>query len=169
MQKVKRDRIHRATVKRSYAKLKAREGQQQHAPPHDASATDAPAEPARLALHPERQERMQHASAVRDAAPTKGHAPHRARGRSKPDPFRRETAAAQQAKDAAEEKRRAIEAGQEERKARQAQRERWRREMAKARGQDARGNRTGKPRLGRESKVLLEKVQRMMAKEKVGG
>jgi hypothetical protein len=105
-----------------------------------------------------------------DSATTKDSKPPRdRRGRSghKPNPFYHESLEAQRAREAAEEEEKARVAAQKQRAQHQAQRERWRREMAKARGQGKGG--AGKRKLGRESKVLLEKVQRLIEREKEHG
>ena len=79
----------------------------------------------------------------------------------KHQPFQREYSQAQQRKAEAEERRKAREEAERQRQAKGEERERFRRAMAKART----GGRNGQRKLGRESKVLLEKVKRLTAGE----
>jgi len=76
----------------------------------------------------------------------------------KPIPFKREYEQAQQRKAAAEERRTAREEGEKQRQRKLQERDRLRRSMNKARrlGPD------GQRKLGRESKVLLERVRRLV-------
>jgi hypothetical protein len=81
--------------------------------------------------------------------------PHR---RTKPVPFAREAAEAQRRKEEAEARREAIEASRREREMKLEERERFRKAMAKART----GGKNGQRKLGRESKILLERVRRIV-------
>ena len=72
-------------------------------------------------------------------------------------PFRKEYDRAQQRKAEAEERRKAREEAERQRQQKMEERERFRKAMAKAR----RGGPNGQRKLGRESKVLLEKAKRM--------
>lgn len=87
----------------------------------------------------------------RDLAP-------RHRRKPKSPPFKREHHQAQQRKAEAEERRKAYEEAERQRRLRIEERERFRRAMAKART----GGPNGQRKLGRESKVLLERVKRMV-------
>jgi hypothetical protein len=78
-------------------------------------------------------------------------------------PFLQEAQAAQRAREEAQARQKQIEAAKEERSRKLEQRERWRRQMAKARPSNSgRPGGTGTRKLGRESKVLLEKVRRLV-------
>ena len=79
--------------------------------------------------------------------------------RHKPVPFQKEAQLAQQRKEERERLRKDIEEANLQRLVKMEERDRFRRVMAKARS----GGKGGKRKLGLESKVLLEKVQRMMA------
>lgn len=79
--------------------------------------------------------------------------------RHKPQPFRKELQQAERKRKERDEARQAREEAIEQRKRKQEERERWRRAMAKARQPGKNGQR----KLGRESKVLLEKVQRLVS------
>ena len=78
--------------------------------------------------------------------------------RPKPVPFAREHEEAQQRKQEAEERRIAREEAEKQRQQKLEERERFRRAMAKART----GGKNGQRKLGRESKVLLERVKRIV-------
>lgn len=78
--------------------------------------------------------------------------------RPKPIPFRKEAQLAQQRKEEREAQRNQIEERNRQRQAKIEERERFRKTMAKARS----GGKDGQRKLGRESKVLLEKVQRIV-------
>ena len=78
--------------------------------------------------------------------------------RLKPVPFQKEFLLAQKRREEKERRQREIEESNRQRQAKMEERERFRRAMAKARS----GGRDGKRKLGRESKVLLEKVKRMV-------
>ena len=77
----------------------------------------------------------------------------------KPVPFEKEARLAQERREETETRRRAIEDGRAKRQKKIEERERFRKAMAKART----GGKNGQRKLGRESKVLLEKVKRMIA------
>jgi hypothetical protein len=161
--KIKKNLIHKAKVKKSYAKLKARE------PPVDKPILDGsfedvqvetpfPPQPSQE-LHPERRAML---DAPRDPTPpplrTFQARSDRKRSR-KPAYFEKETAFAEQKKAEAEARRLEFERRDGERKQKIAERERFRKTMAKART----GGKSGQRKLGKESKVLLEKVRRVVA------
>ena len=79
--------------------------------------------------------------------------------RSKPRPFEWESRLAEQKREEARARQLVFEASNRERQEKAEERERFRRLMAKARKPDKNGQR----RLGRESKVLLEKVKKIVA------
>ena len=78
--------------------------------------------------------------------------------RSKPVPFERAATLARQRREEAQARREAIEASQQQRQQKLEERERYRKAMAKAR----RTGPDGQRKLGRESKVLLEKVKKIV-------
>ena len=158
VQKIKKDLIDKAKIKRSYAKLKAR------SPPAPSKSTplltDVP-EAASLGLHPERQAMLDEpTTAPLDG--TKSHPksanPRSRHKRAKPVPFQHEAREAARKKEEARKRREAAEEARKERERKAEIRERERRAMAKAK----RPGRDGQRRLGRESGVLLEKVRRMV-------
>ena len=84
--------------------------------------------------------------------------PGHGKPRSKPRPFAKESQVAQQKREEAETRQRAIERSKRDRDRKIADRERMRRMTAAARKPD----RNGQRRLGRESKVLLERVKKLV-------
>lgn len=161
--KIKKNLIHKAKVKKSYAKLKAREPPVDKPIPDEAledvqAAAPLPPQPSQE-LHPERQ-------AMLDAPQESIPPPLRTfQARSvrkkprKPAYFEKETAFAEQKKAEVEARRFEFERRDKERKQKIVERERLRKTMAKART----GGKNGQRKLGRESKALLEKVRRVVA------
>ena len=161
VQKIKQDLIRKAKVKKSYSKIKEREAI--HTKPSVYTSTPPPEEnSASLELHPERQamlEEPEHAPREKNQDPDQQQQPRQRKPRRpKPVPFRKEAVLAQQRREENERRRKEVEEGNRQRQEKVAERERFRKAMAKARS----GGRDGQRKLGRESKVLLEKVQRML-------
>ncbi|MCJ1429579.1 hypothetical protein MMC29_007494 [Sticta canariensis] len=160
VQKIKHDLIRKAKIKKSYNKLKERE--QAERPPILPSAYNFEEnQAASLELHPDRQAMLDKPEpTVRDRPETmKVDRPRRQRDqRRKKAPLEKEMRLAQQDKERAEARRQEIEKSNLQRQKRLEENERFRRELAKARG----GGRSGQRKLGRESKVLLERVKRSL-------
>ena len=164
-QKIKSTLIHKAKVKKSYAKLKERE-QFDSGPAYDPYTTteDAPnLEEARsptLEIHPERQAMLDNPLPSPPPPGTlQGYATKsRPRKAPKPRPFVRESQFAKKKREEADIRREATEETNRQRNEKLADRERMRRMTATARKPD----RNGQRRLGRESKVLLERVKRLV-------
>ncbi len=158
MQKIKHDLIRKAKVKKSYSKIKKHE-------PVDAaksvysSLDAAEEEPATLELHPERQAMIDQPE-VDALAQTKSEGKPRPQrqARPKPVPFTKEARLAQERREEREKQQKQYEESNRQRQAKIEERERFRKAMAKARL----GGKDGQRKLGRESKVLLEKVQRIV-------
>lgn len=153
--KIKKDLIQKAKVKKSYAKIKAREpivpSTFPAEPEAEAEAEHEIEEPQTQELHPERQAML---DAPREATPP----PVQARQSRRPAYFEKEKAYADQQKAEAEARRAEFERRDKEKREKIEERERFRRAMAKARV----GGKNGQRKLGMESKVLLEKVKRMV-------
>ncbi|RDL33637.1 Uncharacterized protein BP5553_08005 [Venustampulla echinocandica] len=151
--KIKKDLIHKAKVKKAYAKIKAQE------PMLETPAVTLPLpEPAPLELHPERQAML---DALREPTPPPDQRPRQAqqkRATRRPAYFEKQEAEAAQRKAEAEERRAEFERRQNEKATKIEERDRFRKAMAKARV----GGRNGQRKLGRESQVLLEKVRRVV-------
>ena len=151
--------IRKAKVKKSYNKLKEREllGKVDSIPTTNGNQE---AQPATLELHPDRQAMLDEPSSVVRAMPISydnNSRPQRIK-RPKKAPFEKESRIAQQRKEEAEEREKAFHESNRQRQEKFEERERFRKAMAKARV----GGKNGQRKLGRESKVLLEKVKRVM-------
>ncbi|KAF7713583.1 Uncharacterized protein PECH_003765 [Penicillium ucsense] len=155
-QKIKSDLIQKAKVKKAYAKIKAQELSTNAPKPifttaeEEKGGDEAPASlelhPDRVAMmnEPEREEPKLERRPERRPREASGHPRQR---KPKPSAFAKEMEIAEKRKQEAE-------ARQREREARQKDRE----AMARAKRLDQ----NGKRRLGRESNVLLSRVQRMV-------
>lgn len=164
VQKIKNSLIRKAQLKKSYSKIRDRELINQGSTKlYENTDTEAEMPPAAtLELHPDRQamldngepETNPHLPSQRIAKPYKERI-HRAR----PAPFDKPAEVGRQRIREREAKQKAFEEAMQERDSKREERERFRKAMAKART----GGRDGAQRkLGRESKVLLERVQKMV-------
>jgi len=159
--------IHKAKVKKSYAKIKAQEPIIDRPFPVEVEEKDEPVADTVQELHPDRQAML---DAPRAASPValpsqesqfeQQQQRRDTRRQKRPAYFEKEQAFAEQQKAEAEARRADFERRDKERKEKIEERERFRRAMAKART----GGKNGQRKLGKESKVLLEKVQRMVGK-----
>ncbi len=167
--KIKKDLITKAKVKKQYAKIKAEHQKQATAAP-TAEATEATethndndSQPAPVAIHPERQAMLDGPNADNDAAagsPTSAQHERRQRRprKQRPDYYTKQLAAADEAKKKAEERAAEFARRQQEREKAIADRERYRKAIAKAKEP----GRDGKRKVGREGKLLLDRVKKMM-------
>ena len=158
--------IRKAELKKSYSKLKAREPDLYNSKPIDVIKAQQDGKDAQVAasleLHPDRQamldidETKPFTQSFQSAEERRN---QRRPRQPRPVPFRKETQLAQQRREEREARQKAFAEADRERDAKRDERERFRKAMAKARtgGRDG-----GQRKLGRESKVLLEKVQRMV-------
>ncbi|KAK2801957.1 hypothetical protein FQN50_007513 [Emmonsiellopsis sp. PD_5] len=164
VQKIKTDLIHKAKVKKSYAKVKAEElANPTPKSNYTAESTlegygdderDAQPEPAGLELHPDRQAMLDAPAEPPTAILSDRGAPRRdtrdrrnSKRRPKPSPFNKEMEIAKRRQEEIEKREKIRDAKQRDREA-----------MTRARRPDQ----FGKRRLGRESKVLLDRVKRMV-------
>ncbi|KAK4235860.1 hypothetical protein C8A03DRAFT_17443 [Achaetomium macrosporum] len=109
----------------------------------------------------EQQQRQQASGEdTADPRPERGGQQKRPR-KQRPSYFARELAAAERAKKQAEERAAELARREQERQQRIAERERYRKMMAKAKAP----GRDGKRKIGRESKVLLERVKKIMGEK----
>ena len=180
MIKIKKDLIHKAKVKKSYAKVRSSgdpilSKPQVALPESSTIVIQAPAEPLRAPspepaqneepaqeLHPERQAMLDAPVLEEAPLPPRNTGPKLPRAERKPRAkkpgyFEKEQAIADAKKKEQDERRAEFERREKEKKAKLEERERFRRAMAKART----GGKNGQRKLGRESNVLLEKVKRM--------
>ncbi|KAJ4334910.1 hypothetical protein N0V87_006505 [Didymella glomerata] len=165
VKKIKENVIYKAKLRKQYAKLKAREDRAEDAPrksvyEREAEGSDdnhESAEPApepTLEPHPDRVKMLEEPE---KEVPVSSF--DRRQRRQRTDPFQKEADIARKKKEQAEARQKAREEADKERTKKIAERERFRKAMAKARGGP-----NGQRKLGRESKVLLEKAQRLMGK-----
>ncbi|KAJ5752897.1 hypothetical protein N7520_009814 [Penicillium odoratum] len=157
-QKIKSDLIHKAKVKKAYAKIKAQElaaptPKSVYALADEEKETTEPqvAEPASTELHPARMAMLNEPEPSPEPAPRPERRPRnqgqQRERKPKRSAFAKELEIAEQRKKAAEARQREVEAKQKEREA-----------MLRAKRPDQ----FGKRRLGRESNALLSRVQRMV-------
>ncbi|KAI5305469.1 camp-dependent protein kinase catalytic subunit [Ascosphaera pollenicola] len=158
VQKIKSDLIHKAKVRKAYAKIKEKElpailetshfittGEGQAEEEKPSSPKGPELHPDRIAMLNEAQERQDNA---REETANRSEDTHgRRKRRPKPSSFEKELAMAKKREEEAERRNKIREENQRHREA-----------MAKARRPDQ----FGKRRLGRESTVLLQKVKRMV-------
>lgn len=181
MIKIKKDLIHKAKVKKSYAKVKSSGDPILSKPqvalpdPESTIVIKAPEEPRAPTpepkndepaqeLHPERQAMLEEPVVEEKPLPPRNTGPKPPRAERKPRAkkpgyFEKEQAIADAKKKEQDERRAEFERREKEKKAKLEERERFRRAMAKART----GGKNGQRKLGRESNVLLEKVKRMVS------
>jgi hypothetical protein len=169
--KIKRKLVENAKVKKSYQKLKAREEQAKSSEDEDnhTNVNDRP-RASSPALHPSRQAMINGTSHSLEAHISDNHRDEEdissdkldttekavRNRRPKQQPFTRDQRIGELRKEEMNKRREQREAAQAERSRKLADRERWRKTMAKAR-------RNGQQRkLGKESTVLLEKVKRLV-------
>lgn len=117
---------------------------------HEPSSTP---HPARQALIEKEQ-----ASPEAEQRPRNHDKVERSQRKQKSTPFKKEMEHARRRKEEAEERRRAREEADQQRREKIEERERFRKAMAKART----GGPNGQRKLGRESKVLLQRVKKMV-------
>ncbi|KAF1968104.1 hypothetical protein BU23DRAFT_270083 [Bimuria novae-zelandiae CBS 107.79] len=163
VQKIKKGIIHKAKLKKEYAKLKAREDLPDQNPAyygddgeHEGALPEDGPEPS-MEPHPDRVKMLQEPSP--EPQPEQASGPRRKK-RPRPQPFQKEAGLGRQKKEMAEAQRIAREEAETERARKLAERERFRKAMAKARH----GGLNGQRKLGRESIVLLEKARRLTGK-----
>ena len=165
VKKIKENIIYKAKLKKQYAKIKAREEGAEDAPrksvyDREAEANADNGEPAEPVLEPTLEPHPDRVKMLEE--PEKEIPPssfERRQRRARPQPFEKEAEVARRKKEQAEARQKAREEADRERTKKIAERERFRKAMAKARGGP-----NGQRKLGRESKVLLEKAQRLMGK-----
>ncbi|KAL7628092.1 hypothetical protein AAE478_002289 [Parahypoxylon ruwenzoriense] len=173
--KIKKDLIHKAKIKKAYKKIKAAELASSR--PDNATTTqDADADADAVAnavppspqIHPERQAMLDGNDDDGQPVPSSPSPPTDRRPRKrggkarKPGYFDKAVANAERKKAEADARAQEIERRNTERDRKIAERERFRRAMAKARTP----GRDGQRKLGRESGLLLEKVKKMVTERK---
>lgn len=157
-QKIKSDLIQKAKVKKAYAKIKAQElaagtpkSVYATAADDEKQGQDEEAEPASTEPHPDRVAMLNEPEPEPEPAPRPERRPRQDGAKRERKPKR---SAFAKEMEISEQRRKAAEARQKEREAKQKERE----AMIRAKRPDQ----FGKRRLGRESKALLDRVQRLV-------
>jgi type IV secretory pathway VirB10-like protein len=167
--KVKKELIHKAKIKKAYAKIKAREQQnapapkisepvQDEAPVEDASEEKQPEEEGEE-MHPTRQLMLADEAKAQNNSVGEPTSDGNRRRTRRPGYYDKQLAKAAQRQEEAEMKRREFERRQEERAQKIAERQKFKKAMAKTR------DRNGNKKLGRESSILLDKVRKLVAEK----
>ncbi|KAL8688262.1 MAG: hypothetical protein Q9218_005782 [Villophora microphyllina] len=162
VKKIKDNLVRKAKVKKSYGKIKAKEPiiEPRYFAEKVTSDPEDDPKPASMEVHPARQAML----AEPDVQPPPNNSTLSQRPRErpsrkrKPAPFEKEARLAQERKEEAQVRREAVEKARAERQCKIEERERFRKAMAKART----GGKNGQRKLGRESKVLLERVKSLV-------
>lgn len=157
--KIKHDLIHKAKVKKSYAKIKAREPPVDRIIPDEVLTSSHPSTEISQELHPDRQAMLDTPRAPTPPPQHQMQRPQQNRDRrksQKPAYFGKEIAFAKQKKAESDSRKAEFERREKEKATKVEERDRFRKAMAKART----GGKNGQRKLGRESMVLLEKVKR---------
>ncbi|KAI5463777.1 hypothetical protein BGZ63DRAFT_403053 [Mariannaea sp. PMI_226] len=173
--KIKKDLIHKAKVKKAYAKIKAREQDAAASKTKTSSLDEDGNEPGDNAgegdengqteeqMHPTRQLMIADEDKAQEnnAPPADGeHQSDGMRRRTRrPGYYDKQLKKADERRLLAEERAMEFQRRREERERKIAERERFKKAMAKTR------DRNGNKRLGRESTLLLDKVKKMMAEK----
>ncbi|XXG98994.1 hypothetical protein Hte_005327 [Hypoxylon texense] len=164
--KIKKDIIYKAKIKKAYKKIKAAE--QISSKPDTTDPTtatdDVDTAPQSPTIHPERQAMLEEDEEPEPSPPppppsNERYKPRRHRQKQrKPGYFDKATAEAERKQAEADARAQEIEARNAERNRKIAERERFRKALAKARTP----GRDGQRKLGRESGLLLEKVKKLV-------
>lgn len=187
--KIKKDLIHKAKVKKEYAKIKSQEPRQkpQRKPVGQDDSDDAAADSHRdedagalkdrkadhateaadsaaEKMHPTRELMLkdeEKAQAGAGAEPEDGQGPSDGMRRRtrRPGYYDKQLRKADEKRAEAEERAKEAQRRREERERKLAERQRFKKAMAKTRGRD------GKKKLGRESTILLDKVKRLVSEQ----
>ncbi|KAI1758679.1 hypothetical protein GGR53DRAFT_216363 [Hypoxylon sp. FL1150] len=160
--KIKKDIIYKAKIKKAYKKIKAAE--QTNAANPTSATDDVDAVPPSPTIHPERQAMLDKDEEPEPSPPPPNDRQSRRRRHKelKPGYFDKAAAEAERKKAEADARAREIEERNAERNRKLAERERFRKALAKARTP----GRDGQRKLGRESGLLLEKVKKMVGDAK---
>ncbi|KAG6034856.1 hypothetical protein E4U19_005444 [Claviceps sp. Clav32 group G5] len=179
--KIKKDLIHKAKVKKEYAKIKSREqakqqstidknvdddaddgGKDQGVGVTGRERQDAQEEPQEK-MHPTRELMLKDEDMAQVGATASSDATNTARDGSRrrtrrPGYYDKQLSKAEEKRKEEEQRRMEMQRREEERERKIAERQKFKKAMAKTVGRD------GKKKLGRESNILLDKVKRMMDK-----
>ncbi|KAF5231306.1 hypothetical protein FAUST_9344 [Fusarium austroamericanum] len=168
--KVKKELIHKAKVKKAYAKIKAREQENaQPAKTSEPAQDETPVEGAGEDKQPEEEGEKMHptrhlmladeAKAQENSVGEPSIDGNRRRTR-RPGYYEKQLGKAAQLRQEQEARQAEFQRRREEREQKMADRDRYKKAMAKTR------DRNGNKKLGRESSLLLDKVRKMVAEKK---
>ncbi|PON22450.1 hypothetical protein TGAM01_v208731 [Trichoderma gamsii] len=176
--RVKRDLIHRAKVKKEYAKIKAADQKAAEAKAHPShgdndgddgedevkssqgGAKEGEGEEEEKQIHPTRQLMLKDEEMAQTGAEKNtGFSDGQRRRTRRPGYYDKQLKKAAERREEVEAKRAEFERRMEERAQKRAEREKFKKAMAKTRDKD------GKKKLGRESSLLLEKVKRLVGEK----
>ncbi|SPJ70766.1 uncharacterized protein FTOL_00494 [Fusarium torulosum] len=169
--KVKKELIHKAKVKKAYAKIKAREQEnaptpktsqpvQDEAPAgSDAGEKKQPVEEPEV-MHPTRHLMLADEAKAQENSVGERNSDGNRRRTRRPDYYEKQLGKAAQLRQEEEQRRQEFQRRREEREQKMAERDRYKRAMAKTRDRD------GNKKLGRESSLLLDKVKKMIAEKR---
>lgn len=168
--KVKKELIHKAKVKKAYAKIKARE--QENAQPakpiqpvqnEGAEAGDGetkqPEQEAEV-MHPTRHLMLADEAKAQENSVGEHNPDGNRRRTRRPGYYEKQLSKAEERRKEQEARQAEFQRRREEREQKIAERERFKKAMAKTRDRD------GNKKLGRESSILLEKVRKMVGEKK---
>jgi len=163
VQKIKSNLIHKAKLKKDFAKLKTRLDRENQQNPEGVGEPHAIEDEPSTSLepHPDRLPLLSQTSPEPTSPLTSQfphHPPSKYQRKPKIDPFSRASREAQRRKQEADRRREENERVEQERQRKLEERERHRKAMAAAR----KGGRNGQRKLGRESGVLLDRVRRIV-------
>ncbi|KAM0563307.1 hypothetical protein ACHAPJ_001025 [Fusarium lateritium] len=172
--KVKKELIHKAKVKKAYAKIKARE--QENAPSAkktqpvqdeaeteeaeaDAGEEKQPEEEEGEKMHPTRHLMLADEAKAQENSAGQDTSDGNRRRTRRPGYYDKQLTKAAQRREEEDQRKQEFQRRREEREQKIAERERYKKAMAKTR------DRNGNKKLGRESSLLLDKVKRMVAQK----
>ncbi|KAL8648395.1 MAG: hypothetical protein Q9210_005010 [Variospora velana] len=163
VKKIKDNLVRKAKVRKSYSKIKEKEPVVLPKYYSEAPPPDPEQPPASMELHPARRVMLEEPPVKhvpRQAVPAESEWPrHKRHRKPKPVPFEKEARFAEHRRREEEQRRQEAEQDRLERQRKIEERERFRKAMAKART----GGKNGQRKLGRESKVLLERVKNIVS------
>jgi hypothetical protein len=167
--KVKKELIHKAKVKKAYAKIKAREQENaQPAKTSEPAQDEAPVEGVEAnqpeeegeKMHPTRHLMLADEAKAQENSVGEPTSDGNRRRTRRPGYYEKQLGKAAQRREEQEARQAEFQRRREEREQKMAERERYKKAMAKTR------DRNGNKKLGRESSLLLDKVRKMVAEKK---
>ncbi|KAI4137693.1 MAG: hypothetical protein LQ341_005028 [Variospora aurantia] len=163
VKRIKDNLVRKAKVRKSYSKIKEKEPVVLPKYYSEAPPPDPEQPPASMELHPARRAMLEDPpvkTVTSQVVPPESEWPrHKRHRKPKTVPFEKEARLAENRRREHELRRQEAEQARSERQRKNEERERFRKAMAKART----GGKNGQRKLGRESKVLLERVKNIVS------